>query len=740
MQAHRKLKLSFQAKVLLPVVALLVLLPAVTVLFVQKSSFQHLLRDARAQLLTVDGVFQNSLVLRGRQALARYQNLANDPKFRAVSQLVDEATMRKHLHTECLDQVDEEAELMLFANDKGLVTVARPDAEVPVADFEQAAREPIAAALRGEASSRLIEINGNIYSVTVTPVQVRDSITGVLGAGMRVGRSALKELASLVNGEAVFVAAGKVADSTLVRESFNVSSLPYWSDDGSRSPIRPVLVEGTHYLALASRFPGSRVQKDIGYVLLHSYEAAYQQRREAQAALWLICLAGVGVSTGVIWLLIGRITAPLRDLRGLAEAVGAGDFTRKVAVRSDDELGQLGQTFNEMTEKLRASRAELQQTVETLRATRAQLLQSEKLSAVGEFVAGVAHELNNPLTSVIGFAELLKTAKLEGRQADYLNYIVKSSERCHKIVQGLLSFARQHPPERTMLDVNQMLEGVLELLAYEMRTSNIQIARELRDGLPKLMGDGHQLQQVVLNILNNARQAIEANQPSGRILVRTEQTSGKVRIVMQDDGPGIKPENLAKIFDPFFTTKPDGKGTGLGLSLCYGIVREHGGTISAHSEPGKGATFVIELPEHAGGETTAESAVAPGKSMIKGAGRRALVIDDEDWIVELVEQVLKRDGFAVDQANDGDGAMQRVTAESYDLLVCDWKMPGLSGPQLFERIRNVNPQAAERVIFMTGDVVSDTFQNFLKEHSKLCLTKPFSVDELRRAVGSFMTS
>jgi two-component system NtrC family sensor kinase len=736
-----RFKLSFQAKVLIPVVLLLVLLPAVTLIFVQRSSFQHLAREARSQLLTVDAVFQNSLVMRGRQLVARYNNLVTDPRFRAISQLGNGPTMRNHLHDELLDKLDEEAELMIFVHADGtMVSASRSEREVNPDDFQAAAQHAINSARDGEPTSRIIDIGKAIFNATAVPVYINGQRTGVFVAGSRMGRNPLKELASLVVGEAIFIAGGKVVETTLPSREFSTHALPSWSDGGSvaSAPIRPILIENVHYLAMASRFPGSKTEKDLGYILLLSYEPAYQQLRETQATLWLLCLVGVTVSAGVIWLLIGRITWPLRDLRTMAEAVGTGDFSKKVEVQSDDELGQLGKAFNQMTRNLRNSHAELRKTVETLRATQAQLIQSEKLSAVGEFVAGVAHELNNPLTSVIGFAELLSEADLHGKHKSYLQYIVKSTERCHKIVQGLLSFARQHPPERVLLDVNKMVEGVLELLAYEMRTSNIKIEHDFQEPLPKMLGDSHQLQQVVLNILNNGRQAIEGHQASGRIRVTTESTAEQIRVVFEDDGPGIKQENLVKIFDPFFTTKPVGKGTGLGLSLCYGIVHEHGGTISAHGEPGKGATFVIELPVHQGAEGADSGPGAMVGSALKGAGKRVLVIDDEEWILELVRQILKLDGFEVDVAKDGQIALQHVVRCKYELLVCDWKMPGLSGPQLYDRIHLVNPEAAARVIFMTGDVVSDTFQSFLKKHSKSCLSKPFSVQEFRQTIGSFI--
>jgi two-component system NtrC family sensor kinase len=477
----------------------------------------------------------------------------------------------------------------------------------------------------------------------------------------------------------------------------------------------------------------------MGYVLLLSYENALQELRQTQAMLWLISAVGLFISTVVIWIVIGKVTAPLRELRTLTEAVGNGDFSRKAQVTSNDELGQLTYAFNHMTRNLRHSHDELQRTFETLKATQAQLIQSEKLSAVGEFVSGVAHELNNPLTSVIGFAELLNEVDLHPKHRSYLHYIVKSTERCHKIVQGLLSFARQHPPERTLLNVNELISGVLEILAYEMRTSNIEVRREFDSNLPRILGDSHQFQQVILNILNNARQAIEGHQPNGFIRIATEKNSeGDVRITIEDNGPGIPAEHLPKVFDPFFTTKPVGKGTGLGLSLCYGIVREHGGTISVHSLPGKGATFMIEVPPRDNAESENEDQRTSTSRFLKGDGKRVLVIDDEEWILELVSQILQQDGFEVDTARDGNSALERVSSERYELLVCDWKMPGLSGPQLYQQIAENNPEAANRLMFMTGDVVSDSFQQFLQQHTKRCLSKPFSVQELRHSVGAFL--
>src|SRR5262249_12771301 len=218
-----------------------------------------------------------------------------------------------------------------------------------------------------------------------------------------------------------------------------------------------------------------------------------------------------------------------------------------------------------------------------------------------------------------------------------------SAQRCQKIVQSLLSFARRHPPERKPADINHLLEGALEFLQYQLRTSNIELVKQLDPSLPKGMVDPHQLQQVFLNLINNARQAIEAHQPSGKIVITSRQCGANVQLVFQDNGPGIAPEHLSKVFDPFFTTKEVGKGTGLGLSLCYGIIQEHGGSIKVPSKPGQGATLFIDLPgvtQSQEADGTDESSRRTRIRRRRGVGKKVLVIDDEEAILEMVRAAL----------------------------------------------------------------------------------------------------
>ena len=445
----------------------------------------------------------------------------------------------------------------------------------------------------------------------------------------------------------------------------------------------------------------------------------------------------------VVWFLVNKVTQPLRELRDSAEAVGRGDFSRRVPVRSGDECGELAVAFNRMTENVQQSRTQLEQTVTTLKTTQEQLVQSEKLSAVGEFVAGVAHELNNPLAAVMGFAEMLKNMNTDEKQRRHLDMVFKAAQRCQKIVQSLLSFARRQKPERKLVSVNALVEAVLELVAYPLRTSNVEVETKLDPNLPGVLADEHQIQQVLLNVINNARQAIEAQPRGGKINITTGVNGPNVCISIQDNGPGISPENLHRIFDPFFTTKEVGKGTGLGLSLCYGIIKEHGGNITPLSRPGEGATFVIELPVLQGADRPAAASNQSGHAtehLQEGAGKKILVIDDEESLLMMIRDELLRRGYDVATAANGEAGLRRLEQNHVDALICDWKMPGLNGMQVYERLRASRPDFCRRVIFVTGDVINEPMQQFLESEKRPCLTKPFTLTELRSVLKTVLTA
>jgi two-component system NtrC family sensor kinase len=412
-------------------------------------------------------------------------------------------------------------------------------------------------------------------------------------------------------------------------------------------------------------------------------------------------------------------------------------------VRSRDECGELAAVFNQMTENIQQSRAQIEKTVETLKSTRAQLLQSEKLSAVGEFVAGVAHELNNPQAAIVGFSEMLKDNEVDTKNRRYLDMIHKSAQCCQKIVQSLLSFARRHQPERKPMSVNSLVEAVLEMLNYQLRTSNIKVVTQLDPSVPVVLADGHQIQQVLLNILNNARQALEGHPSSGQINIVTEASGENVRVVVHDNGPGISAENLLRIFDPFFTTKQVGQGTGLGLSLCYGILKEHGGNITPSSLPGEGATFTIELPIfYLAGDIAEAGRVTERKPLNanEGAGEKILVIDDEEAILQMLREKLTQSGYRVDTVSDGEHALNQLRQTNYDVTFCDWKMPGLNGRQIYEKIQASSPDQCRRIVFFSGDVVNQQMRGFQEQEKRLCLAKPFTFEAVHGAIKSILNA
>jgi two-component system, NtrC family, sensor kinase len=376
-----------------------------------------------------------------------------------------------------------------------------------------------------------------------------------------------------------------------------------------------------------------------------------------------------------------------------------------------------------------------------------QLIQSEKLSAIGELISGIAHELNNPLTGVMGYSQLLQLRKdLDDRAKENLLKINNLALRCQKIVQNLLSFARKQKPERTLSDINDILEKTIELRSYELQVNNIEISRNLDRNLPKTIADAHQLQQVFLNILTNAEQAMLEAHGKGHLQIRTHPDTQNARIVVEiaDDGPGIPESYLTRIFDPFFTTKDVGKGTGLGLSLSYGMIKEHGGNIYAHSHLGEGSTFVIELPIIS--RLQDEPALAPDlmpqalhfENLVRG--KRILVVDDENYILDFFVEVFQALPMHVDTAGDGRVAMDKILANEYDLIVSDFKMPQMSGKELYSWIKENRPQLSSRIIFVTGDTVSLETRSFFEDNHNPYLAKPFKIEEVKEVIQQALES
>jgi signal transduction histidine kinase/BarA-like signal transduction histidine kinase len=360
-----------------------------------------------------------------------------------------------------------------------------------------------------------------------------------------------------------------------------------------------------------------------------------------------------------------------------------------------------------------------------------QLLQAEKLAALGQTISGVAHELNNPLATILTWAERLSQGTVDEKTKRGLDTILSESERAAKIVRSLLTFARKRQSTRSMVDLNNVVRETLALRSYEQRITNILVVDELSAGLPKVFADAHQVQQVLLNLIINAEQAMLSAHGRGTLLVRSSYDVERESIVLEinDDGPGIASDVQPKIFDPFFTTKEVGKGTGLGLTVAYAIVQEHGGRIRLGSHAGAGASFYVELP--VSGTPTRPRAQAPAPADFESLiGSTVLVVEDELALAAAVSEALTDAGFIVDRAGDGQEALRRVNQTAYDLIVCDLKMPKVDGIRFYQTLVNTHPDVARRVIFVTGDVAGTEAERFLQESGCRWLAKPFRLGDL----------
>jgi signal transduction histidine kinase len=416
-----------------------------------------------------------------------------------------------------------------------------------------------------------------------------------------------------------------------------------------------------------------------------------------------------------------------------ALAAGAKDFVTKPLDQLETllRIGNLLHT-RRLYLALEAQKRSLEETVQD-RTHR--LVQSEKIAAMGSLLAGVAHELNNPLTVILGSAQLLRLfANDPDALARRIDSISGAAHRCVRIVRNFLSLARQRAPERTDVRLHDVVQGAVELLAYELRVDDVEVAIDVQQDLPVLSADPHQLHQVLVNLLTNAHQAMRRSPQPRRITftARHDAPRARVRLEVTDTGPGIPQALQARIFEPFFTTKPTGEGTGLGLSLCRGMIEEHGGTIELDSEPGSGSRFTIELPLRVraaaavGGETAAALPPVGPKAI--------LVVDDEPDLAAVIAEVLERDGHTVMTATNGAIALEMLESHAYDLVVSDVRMPVLDGEGLYQEIERRFPALRERIIFLTGDVLGREKQAFLERIAAPTLAKPYDLIEVRRLV------
>ena len=365
--------------------------------------------------------------------------------------------------------------------------------------------------------------------------------------------------------------------------------------------------------------------------------------------------------------------------------------------------------------------------------TESQLQQAEKLAAMGQLVSGVAHEINNPAAIISGFAQTLLLDDLKPEQREMLQMVYDEATRIGRITSNLLAFARAGGKQRALADLNDLTRRTFALRSYYLSTLNIAVSLDLDPVEPKIWADASELQQMLLNLLINAEQALVTVDGPRTINIRTRADESEVHLEIADSGPGIAPEIRERIFDPFFTTKPEGVGTGLGLSICYGIAREHGGRIWVESEPGKGARFGIVLPRDQRVDTrpTAEAPAGPAPA---AGDLTVLVVDDETALRDALIRFLDRHGIHAEGVGDGAEALNVLGQRGFDVIISDVRMPGMSGREFLERLRRDWPHLVPRLVFSTGDTFAADTAALLKESAVPTVTKPYDLAALERVI------
>jgi PAS domain S-box-containing protein len=452
-----------------------------------------------------------------------------------------------------------------------------------------------------------------------------------------------------------------------------------------------------------------------------------------EPAAAMVALSGASLTGRSVFDFLDAATATLVRERIAAAFRGAVQRFETPFVRGDGTRGTAALQYAPVRDGSRVLRVlALARDVTDQKRTEAQLQQAEKLTAMGQLVSGVAHEINNPAAIISGFAQTLLLDDLKPEHREMLQMVCDEATRIGRITSNLLAFARAGGTQRTLVDLNDIVRRTFSLRSYHLSTLNIAVSLELDANDPKIWADASELQQLLLNLLINAEQALVEGEGARTITVRTRADDREAVLEIADSGPGIPAEIRRKIFDPFFTTKPEGVGTGLGLSICYGIAREHGGRIWVDSEVGQGACFSVALPRDPRQEVRA-SVEPPAAALATGA-LTVLVVDDETSLRNALLRFLTRRGIHAQGASDGAEALRLLRRREFDVIISDVRMPGMSGREFLETLRRERPELVPRLVFSTGDTYAPETAALLKESGAPTVTKPFDFTALERVI------
>jgi PAS domain S-box-containing protein len=595
---------------------------------------------------------------------------------------------------------------------------------------------------------------------------------GAPPADAQAPRPAAATVAGWMLGQqgAVFITADATADGRLGPECRDwlggsaVIAVPIWGDNRIAAVLELRRVAGASFtvaeverLAQIADHAGSGYQTALAAEALRKSEDRYRRLFSgASEAIFTLdrdgLLTSLNAAAEQLWQVsasgsVGRRWDAVLPLEGSAlveeeirRALAGASCALEVTFRGrDGERGVVAMTISPLVEGGETTAVlGIVRDVTDQRRVQSQLLQAEKMSAIGQLVGGMAHEINNPLASILVNMELLLTETSDPAQLETLQAVKAETDRAAQIVRNLLTYIRGQGSDRTAIDLRDPVRGALALRRNQLLHWRIAVEVDLPDTPVVVWGNTVNLQQVLMNLLTNAEHAIRGHRGQGRVWVRLATVAGRAVITVDDDGPGVPPELLTRIFDPFYTTKPEGEGTGLGLSVSAGIVADHGGKVSALPRPDGGARFQVELPLH-----TAGPLEQPGQPAPPVAGPAAhlsrgtiLLVDDEPDIRRSISKFLTRSGWSVDLADSGAEGLRLLESGDYAAVLCDLRMPGMSGHEFYRQLQTRHSPVIDKLIIMTGDVVSPEASRFLQEAGRPVLSKPFTLTDLMAVLAT----
>ncbi len=593
-----------------------------------------------------------------------------------------------------------------------------------------------------EQNFAVLELGGEHYRAGSVPIVLQGYVIGTLTIGDRIDDRFVRRMQESFDCDFIAAAGGRVVASTLASAVSGADLDRLRSDAPGAGAPKVVRLGGTEYVAASLALGGDGSSGGIDLFLLSSLSRAlgdwsdFVVRLVVAWGLFAVALAGLAA-----WRLSRSVLRPLESFVGFMRSVaGSGDHSRRYDHPTPCvEVEALSETYNQLIESLRRHERRLleQARLELERLER--LKESEKLASLGRMLSGAAHEINNPLTGVVGNLELLlRDPGLDPAARERLERIWRESRRIVSLVRNLLKISHRDTGERVRVDLHQVLRETVEVRRHDFICAGMRLELELASEPVRVLGSELELHQVFLNIVNNAYDALQESSGPGCLTVRSAVAGDRVVVTFADNGPGM--ESPRQVFDHFYTTKGIGKGTGLGLSICHTIVRRHGGEITAENLPAGGACFRLTLPRavretvHARDVQTTGAAAAPEATDAPLAAR-VLIVDDEPTIVDLQKEILSALGAAVVGVHSGDDAIELLRERPFDIIVTDLKMPGaVSGQQLFRWVESNLPEAAGGFVFVTGDTAGEENREFIERAGVRCLAKPFSMPDYVRTL------